>query len=103
MHIVKSTLVAALALAAAGPLQAADAEAGKAKAALCAACHGPAGIATTDIYPNLAGQNEKYLVDAINQYRNGKRDNPMMKPMVAALSDADVENIAAFYAAQPCK
>ena len=103
MHKTRTALLAALALLAVGTARAAgDAEAGKARAAMCAACHGPAGVAINDMYPDLAGQNEKYLVDAIKQYRDGRRDNPMMKPMVASLGDADAANLAAFYAAQPC-
>ncbi len=98
------SLFAALALAAAMPLHAAgDAAAGKAKSALCAACHGPAGIAVADMYPNLAGQNQTYLISALNQYRSGARTNPIMKPMAASLSDADVENLAAYFSSLPGK
>ena len=50
----------------------------------------------------LAGE-EKYLVSALKAYKSGGRNNPIMKPMVAALSDADIENVAAYYASQPCK
>jgi cytochrome c553 len=77
---------------------AADVNAGKAKSAMCVSCHGPEGISMVDIYPNLAGQKEKYLLDSMKQYKNGKRENPIMKPMMAALSDADMANLAAFYA-----
>jgi len=93
---------AALAIASA-PATAADAAAGKAKTATCVACHGQNGVAIAPNYPNLACQNEKYLVDALKQYKNGGRNNPLMKPMVAALSDADMENLAAYYAGLPCK
>lgn len=82
---------------------AADAEAGKAKTTTCAACHGPQGIATLPDYPNIACQNEKYLNIAIKAYKDGTRNNPIMKPMVATLSDEDVANIAAYYASLPCK
>lgn len=77
--------------------QAADIEAGKAKTAVCAGCHGQDGIATNPAYPNLAGQNAQYLVAAIKAYKDGSRNNPIMKPMVEALSDADIENIATYY------
>lgn len=84
--------------------QAGDAAAGKKKIATCMACHGQDGKALAPNYPNLAGQNEKYLVDALKAYKSGARKNPMMAPMVAALSDEDVENLAAYYASQkPCK
>lgn len=76
---------------------AADPEAGKTKAAVCAGCHGADGIATNPAYPNLAGQNAQYLVAALKAYKDGSRNNPIMKPMIEALSDADIENIAAYY------
>ncbi len=76
---------------------AADPEAGKAKAAICAGCHGQDGIATNPLYPNLAGQNAQYLIAAIKAYKDGSRTSPIMKPMVEALSDADIENIAVYY------
>jgi len=79
-------------------VMAADASAGKAKAALCASCHGPAGVSAVAIYPNLAGQKEQYLVKQINDFRSGARKDPMMPAMVASLTDDDVANIAAYYA-----
>jgi len=98
------TLLAVLALAGASAnALAGDAEKGKAKTGTCVACHGKDGKATVPNYPNLACQNEKYLVDALKQYKSGARSNPLMKPMVASLSDADVENVSAYYASQPCK
>ena len=77
-----------------------DVEAGKAKAAICAGCHGPAGNSSNPLWPNLAGQKEQYLVKQIKAFRDGTRQDPMMAPMVAALSDADIDNLAAYYAAQ---
>lgn len=74
-----------------------DVEAGKAKAVLCAACHGPEGISMTDIWPNLAGQKEGYLKKQIKAFRDGDRIDPSMQPMVANLSDEDIDNLAAFY------
>ncbi len=97
-------LFSALALAgAAAHAVAGDAEAGKAKIGTCVACHGKDGKATIATYPNLSCQNEKYLADALAQYKSGARNHPLMKPMVAALSDDDVANLAAYYASQPCK
>lgn len=78
--------------------QAADVEAGKAKSALCAACHGPAGISNNPLWPNLAGQKEAYLVKQIKAFKNGERKDPSMAPMVATLSDEDIANLAAYYA-----
>lgn len=75
-----------------------DVVAGKAKAAQCAACHGATGMSPIDLYPNLAGQKEQYLVKQMNDFRSGARKDPTMQAMVTALSDADVDNLAAFYA-----
>ena len=74
-----------------------DAAAGKIKSAACSACHGQNGISTNDIWPNLAGQKEGYLAAQLTAFRSGQRTNPMMAPMAAALSDADVANLAAYY------
>jgi cytochrome c553 len=76
---------------------AADAAAGKAKAATCGACHGADGISTNDMWPNLAGQKAGYLVAQMKAFRDGQRSNPMMAPMVAGLSDDDIANLAAYY------
>ena len=77
-----------------------DVAAGKAKSALCASCHGPTGISMSPIWPNLAGQKEQYLIKQITAFRDGTRTDPMMAPMVAALSDTDIENLAAYFASQ---
>ena len=79
-------------------LLAGDAAAGKAKSATCAACHGQDGISPNDLWPNLAGQKEGYLVLQMKAFRDGQRNNPMMAPMAAGLSDADIDDLAAFYA-----
>ncbi len=80
------------------PAVAGDAAAGKAKSALCAACHGADGISPSPLWPNLAGQKEAYLVKQIKAFKNGERKDPSMAPMVAGLTDADIENLAAYYA-----
>ena len=80
-----------------------DIEAGKAKAAVCAACHGVAGISNAPIWPNLAGQKEQYLIDQIKAFRDGKRQNASMQPMVANLTDTDIENLAAYYSSLSCQ
>ncbi|MFE8727128.1 c-type cytochrome [Aeromonas hydrophila] len=81
-----------------GPAQAADVEAGKAKAAVCAACHGVEGKALIPNYPHLAGQNAAYLVKQLKAFKDGSRKEPLMVPFMAPLTDADVENLAAYYA-----
>ena len=80
-----------------------DAAAGAQKAATCFACHGKEGISIADMYPNLCGQKEQYLVKALKAYKSGARNDPMMKPMVASLSDTDIDNLAAYYSSQSCK
>ena len=86
-----------------GVALAGDAAAGKAKAAACAGCHGPDGNSMVPTYPKIAGQHEAYLVNAISQYKSGARSDATMKAMVAALSDADIANLAAYYASQQAK
>jgi len=75
-----------------------DAAAGKAKAASCAGCHGANGISAVPTYPNLAGQKEAYLAKQMKAFKDGSRKDPTMNAMAAPLSDADMANIAAFYA-----
>ncbi|OUR65760.1 hypothetical protein A9Q79_01860 [Methylophaga sp. 42_25_T18] len=80
--------------------QAGDIAAGKKKTSLCASCHGVNGIATLPSYPNLAGQNEAYLISALTAYRDKQRNGGMaaiMQMQAANLSDADIENIAAYF------
>jgi len=79
---------------------AADAAAGKTKSAVCSACHGPAGVSANPMWPNLAGQKDQYLAKQIKAFRDGDRKDPMMSPMAMGLSDDDIANLAAYYAAQ---
>ncbi len=88
-------LVAALGM---GSAQAAgDAAAGKAKAASCAGCHGANGEGVGS-NPKLAGMDEAKFVQAMADYKSGKRANAVMKGMTAALSEQDTANLAAYYA-----
>lgn len=73
---------------------------GQAKAQVCAACHGPDGNSANPIWPNLAGQNAGYIVQQIKYFKAGTRQNASMQPMVANLEVADMEEIAAWFAAQ---
>ena len=85
----------------AAPAHPGDASAGKNKTATCVGCHGAEGVSASNLPgPTLAGQNEAYLVEALVAYKTGKRNNPMMSPMAAALSDGDLDDIAAYYAGQ---
>jgi len=65
--------------------------------ATCIACHGQNGISLSPSWPTLAGQHEDYLEHALNQYRDGTRKDPVMAPLVAALTDEDVELLARYY------
>jgi len=71
---------------------------GAAKAELCAACHGLAGLSSNPLWPNLAGQKEAYLAKQIKAFRDGARQEPTMQPFVTSLSDQDADDLAAYYA-----
>ena len=77
-----------------------DPDVGKEKATACGGCHGADGNSLVPGYPRLAGQYESYLVKALKQYKDGGRNNPIMSGMVAALSEDDFVDIAAYYAVQ---
>lgn len=79
------------------PTFAADIEAGKAKSAVCAACHGPEGISLVPMFPNLKGQKAQYLEKQLKAFKDGTRSDPTMAPMAAPLTDEDMANIAAYY------
>jgi cytochrome c553 len=96
----KKSLVLALTAAltvAQGSVFAADAAAGKAKAATCAGCHGAEGVSANPLWPNLAGQKDKYLIKQIKAFRDGTRTDPMMSPMAKPLTDEDIDNLAAYF------
>ena len=78
-----------------------DADAGKEKVATCAACHGADGNSAVPTFPKLAGQGEKYLLKQMQDIRDGARPVPTMAGQVDNMSDQDLADIAAFYAAQP--
>jgi len=75
----------------------ADAAAGKAKAGSCAGCHGANGEGKAP-NPPIAGMSEEKFVQAMKDYKSGKKPNPVMKSISANLSDADCANLAAYYA-----
>jgi len=98
-------LVAALSLAAvlgwtSSALAAGSKEAGQAKAATCSACHGMDGNSLNPEWPNLAGQGEAYLIRQLKAFHSGQRQNVLMSPMAAGLSDQDMADLAAFYSSQ---
>ncbi|OKY25117.1 MULTISPECIES: c-type cytochrome [Thalassotalea] len=76
-----------------------DAQSGKTKAAVCAACHGSNGMGTADSYPNLAGQHADYIVKQLKAFKAGDRNDQLMSPMAANLSEQDMADLAAYYSA----
>jgi cytochrome c553 len=89
---------ACLIIVSAAQAEAGDAKAGRAKAeSVCGVCHGVDGLAKIPEAPNLAGQSENYLNEQINAFKSGERKNEMMSVVVQDLSDADIENLAAYY------
>ena len=90
-------LLAALLAAGSGQALAADMAAARAKAGQCFVCHGADGLAKAPDAPNLAGQNEGYLVKALKDYKSGKRENEMMNMMAKNLSDQDIALVAAYF------
>ncbi len=83
------------------PTFAGDIEAGKASAAICASCHGAAGISSMDMWPNLAGQKTTYLAKQMKAFRDGVRKDSVMNNVVIGLSDSDIDNISAYYNSLP--
>lgn len=79
------------------PALAADAAAGKTKAAKCAVCHGLNGLAKNPDAPNLAGDNANYLRKQLDAFRKGERKDPQMTIIAKGLSDEDVADLAAWY------
>ena len=96
------TAVTAMIVASLGAAATAEAagnvEAGKAKAAACVGCHGANGQGVPP-NPALKGKTENELVEAMKDYKSGKRNNAVMKAFAAPLNDQDIENLAAYYAA----
>ncbi|MDZ4662488.1 MAG: cytochrome c [Pseudomonadota bacterium] len=75
---------------------------GKQRAVQCAACHGDGGVSTTPMWPNLAGQKKDYLVKQLKDFKTGNRKDPVMSPQAAALSDADIEDLAKYFSGLKC-
>jgi cytochrome c553 len=98
-------------LSCAAPAHAADAagsaEAGRTKASMCIGCHGIGGYKTAfpEVYsvPKLGGQHAAYMVKALQEYKSGNRSHPSMRAIAAGLSDRDMADLAAYYAADAMK
>jgi cytochrome c553 len=96
--LLAATLVVAACLSIGGVHAAGDAAAGLARSRSCAVCHGASGLAGMPNVPNLAAQNEQYLLKALNDYKSGARKDDMMSLIAQRLTDEDVANLAAYYA-----
>ena len=81
-------------------LAAGSVEAGQQKAVTCAACHGSDGNSVNPEWPSLAGQHPRYLADSLQAFKAGERNNVLMSGQALSLSDEDIQDLAAFYAAQ---
>jgi cytochrome c553 len=102
-------LIALLVLASLGQVAAAadvvgSAKAGAAKVEMCIGCHGIPGYKATfpEVFPvpKIGGQSAKYIESALNAYKKGDRKHPSMHGIAAGLSDQDIADVAAYYAAQ---
>lgn len=69
---------------------------------LCASCHGMDGKSLQPIWPNLAGQSQKYMAEQLSLYKNKKRPSDIMQNIAALLNDQDIEELSAYYSQQPC-
>ena len=102
MKLVAKTLVMAVLFGGAINLAqaAGDADAGKAKSAVCGACHGADGNSMVPNFPKLAGQGAAYTLKQLQDIKSGARQVPEMAGIVLGLSDQDMADLAAYYAAQ---
>lgn len=87
-------------LAQAAAMPKGDATAGEAKAAACAACHGVGGVSMVPVNPSLAGQGARYIYKQLHDFKSGRRGNPIMMGMAMPLSDQDMADLGAYFAAQ---
>lgn len=97
-HITKKIILSALLMIGANALAAGDAEKGQALSATCTACHGADGNSINPVWPSLAGQHEAYIKRHLTFFRDGLRENAMMAPMAAGLSDQDIADLSAYFA-----
>jgi cytochrome c553 len=103
-NLIMMATAALMLVASAAVLADGDAAAGKHKTAMCQGCHGIPGYKTAfpAVYnvPKLGRQHPGYLVKALQAYKSGERSHPTMKAIAAGLSDKDMADLAAYYAAE---
>ncbi|MGA7995840.1 MAG: cytochrome c [Bradyrhizobium sp.] len=97
--VVQLLVSVCLLVAAPSVSHAGDVKAGRAKAMMCQACHGLDGLSKTPDAPNIAGQIEPYLVTQLQAFKSGLRKNDAMSVVAPSLSDKDIEDLAAYFAA----
>ncbi|MFT5448727.1 MAG: cytochrome c553 [Gammaproteobacteria bacterium] len=102
-HLAVATFSSLLALASVAVQAEGGAKAGEAKAAVCTACHGIKGNSTNPDWPILAGQHAKYIVKQLKSFKAGTRKDPLMSGQAMTLSEEDMENLGAYFAAQTPK
>lgn len=93
--VISVTLAMSTSVMAAGNIAA-----GKTKAVMCAACHGADGNSASDMFPKLAGQGEAYLIKQLTEFKSGVRNNAIMMPMAAGLSEQDMADVAAYFSSK---
>ena len=72
-------------------------ELGRQKAKMCVACHGASGLSKSDDIPSIAGQGERYLIKAMNEFKSKVRQNIQMSMVAETLSDEDIQSLAAYF------
>jgi cytochrome c553 len=106
-YSIMTGVAAFMLVASAAVLAEGDAAAGKQKTAMCEGCHGIPGYKTAFPFvynvPKLGGQHAGYLVKALQAYKSGERSHPTMRAIAAGLSDQDMADVAAYYAAADAK
>jgi cytochrome c553 len=102
--VLAGVLAGAQALAAAAPgttpFDGAKADVGATKAAVCTACHGVGGNSQNPEWPSLAGQSPTYILEQLHLFKTEVRQNPVMKPIIDTVNEADFKDIAVYFAAQ---
>lgn len=96
-------LTSALLLSVGNLNAAGNADAGKTKAAACAACHGADGNSMVPTFPKLAGQHEEYTIKQLSELKSGVRKDPVMGPMAMGLSEQDQADLGAYFSSQKTK
>ena len=80
-----------------------DPAAGKERATTCASCHGPAGQSANPQWPNLAGQVPGYIAKQLRDFKNGRRQDPLMAGIVKGLNEKDMANLDAYFSGLPAQ